>query len=101
MTHIYELVDATSEGEYYPLGLFLDLQDAILAGSLFHPGKWDNVMDDFGVSEIRQRALGVSQNEYKVLWRSEWTPSTNEWDTDWTATTQTGTEENPLLMSRA
>ncbi|MBK8037658.1 MAG: hypothetical protein IPK22_11055 [Verrucomicrobiaceae bacterium] len=71
-THIYELVDATDEEHYYPLGLFTDLKAAIAQAEVFPPNEWDEDREDHACCEIRQRGLGLSGHDYEVLWRCEW-----------------------------
>lgn len=72
-THVYELVDVTDEESYYPLGVFLDLNTAVREAEQCDPSNWNG--DDrerYARSEIRERALGLSGYDYRVLWRCCW-----------------------------
>lgn len=98
---IYELVDATDEEErYYPLGVFLDMGQALKSAEGHDPAKWEPIVDTDAVVEIRARKLGTSGGMYAVLWRGRW-------DYDYEASSwklveqQTGTLEKPLPLTRA
>lgn len=97
---IYELVDATDEERYYPMGLFLNLATALREAVAHHPGKWEPIMDTAAVAEIRARKVGTSGGDYAVLWRGHWHHDyeAGEWKL---AEQQTGTLEKPLPMTRA
>lgn len=102
-THIFELVNATDELNYFTLGVFTSLELAVREAEQHDPSKWDgDTVEDFACAEIRMRELGLSGQDYKVLWRCEWAPETNEWDTFWTHDTpQIGTPEKPLPLCRS
>lgn len=97
---VYELVDATDEERYYPMGLFLNLATAMREAPVHHPGKWEPIMDTAAVAEIRARKVGISGGDYAVLWRGHWH---HDYEAgDWKlAEQQTGTLEKPLPMTRA
>jgi hypothetical protein len=97
---LYELVDATDEERYYPLGLFTNFATALRNASEHHPGRWEPVMDQSAFAEIRARKLGTSGGDYAVLWRGEWFYDYEA--TEWKLVEQqTGTLENPLPITRA
>jgi len=72
ITRLFELVDATSDEMYYPLGIFTELADAIAESKQHDPSGWDEDHDERAVAEIRARELGLSGHHYKVLWRCFW-----------------------------
>lgn len=102
-THVYELVNVTDEERYYPLGVFTELDWAIREAEQYDPSKWDgDAVEDFACAEIRMRAVGLSSQDYLVLWRCEWLPETNEWDAAWVHDEpQIGTIEQPLTLCRS
>jgi hypothetical protein len=73
---VYEIVDASNDETYWPLGMFLTLDDAVLAidtdylesGSPLHEDRFDS---EYITIEIRERAIGLSRNE-KVVWSRSW-----------------------------
>lgn len=98
---LYELVDATDEERYYPLGLFTNFATALRNATEHHPGRWEPVMDQSAFAEIRARKLGTSGGDYAVLWRGEWHydyDAGGEWKL---VEQQTGTLEKPLPITRA
>lgn len=99
--YIYELVDATTEESYYPLGLFDSLERAMACAEEHFPQRWDVQNEGTAVSEVRARKMGLSGGDYAVLWRRLWI-----YDYDagsWACLpedTLTGTLEKPLPMIR-
>lgn len=104
-THIYELVDVTDEEHYYPLGLFTDLKAAIAQAQVFPPNEWDEDHEQHACCEIRERGLGLSGHDYRVLWRCSWMQEELEpesGDYAWVHhTIETGTEEKPLPLCQS
>lgn len=80
LTHVYELVDVTDDQSYYPLGVFLDLNTAVKESEQCDPSNWngDDRDGELACSEIRERALGLSGYDYRVMWRCEWTQEETE-----------------------
>jgi len=102
LTHIFELVDVTDEEHYYTLGLFTDLPWAIREAEQHDPSNWDNDIEDHACAEIRRRQIGLGGQDYQVLWRCDWMPETNDWDTHWVHDEpQVGTVEKPLSICRS
>lgn len=97
---IFELVDATSEEQYYPLGVFFDLKTAVLNAVDHLPQRWDGDHVGQAVSEIRARNIGLYGGSYTVLWRGDWHYDYDgrEWKL---VEQQTGTLEKPLPITRA
>lgn len=97
---IYELVDATSEEQYFPLGVFFDYAAALKAGETHEPRSWEEIVDTGAVVEIRARKVGISGGDYAVLWRGEWhyDYDAHEWKL---VEQQTGTLEKPLPITCA
>lgn len=97
---LFEVVDATDEERYYPLGIFLDLASAVEAAQEHAPPRWEPMVDDHAVVEIRLRTVGLSGGDYSVLWRGHW--QRNYESAEWNLTEQqTGTPEKPLPLTRA
>ena len=95
---VFDLVDATDEERYYPLGVFLDLASAVEAGQGHAPPRWEPIVDDSAVVEVRVRNMGLSGGVYSVLWRGRWERDFES--AEWKLTEQqTGTMENPLPLS--
>lgn len=97
---LFEVVDATDEERYYPLGIFLDLASAVEAAQEHAPPRWEPMVDDHAVVEIRLRTVGLSGGDYSVIWRGHW--QRNDESAEWNLTEQqTGTPEKPLPLTRA
>lgn len=92
---VFELVDATDEERYYPLGLFFDPGRALRAAREHDPRRWDSIVEDDALVEVRARTAGLSGGDYHVLWRARWTLDfdTNDW---LLSDEQTGTLQTPL-----
>jgi hypothetical protein len=68
------LIDASSEETYYPLGIFLSLEDAVLSvESQREPWglSYSCPTSDFVALEIRERPIGLSAKG-KTVWRRKW-----------------------------
>jgi len=102
---IFELVDVSGDEMYFPLGIFSELDDAISQAEQHDPSEWDEDHEEYAVSEIRARPLGLSGNGYRVLWRCHWgredipddDPGPRPWVHD---DAERGTMEKPLKMCR-
>lgn len=98
---IFELVDATSEEQYFPLGVFFDAASAVLKAQDHFPQRWDGDHVGQAVSEVRVRNIGLYGGSYVVLWRGEWHydyDAGGEWKL---VEQQLGTLEKPLPITRA
>ena len=78
---LYELVHNNNE-VYWPLGLFLSLEDAINAvGDYYlkhkHPPYEDRYETDHIALEIRERVVGMSVDS-KVVWSMSWEEAYDE-----------------------
>ena len=76
-TKIYEVVDATDEATYYPIGVFLTLKDALDAiRNTENPWELcENAMfhGEAATIEIRERLAGLKPNDAgTVVWKTEW-----------------------------
>ncbi len=104
ITEVFELVDATDEELYFPLGFFIDLPDAIAQARQFDPHQWENDREEHACCEIRCRRIGLSGDDYTVLWRCEWSEQETEPDSGefaWVHFSEAqGTTENPLPLCR-
>jgi hypothetical protein len=66
ITEVFELVDATSDEMYYPLGMYLSLEDAIKATDV----KKDEPLtsnDEFERVEVRKREIGFHGWRYESI----------------------------------
>jgi len=70
ITKVYELVDATSYEIYYALGLYLSLEEAMVAAEK-SPECWSNDAEDFAKVDIRERAIGWG-DDADVVCSVEW-----------------------------
>ena len=98
---VFELVDATSEEQYFPLGVFFDAASAVLKAQDHFPQRWDGDHVGQAVSEVRVRNIGLYGGSYIVLWRGEWHydyDAGGEWKL---VEQQLGTLEKPLPITRA
>lgn len=84
---IFEIIDATSDEAYYPIGLFLSLEDAV-AQIEGRPRPWElceNAMFDgeSAAIEIRKRGIGINtlQNG-EIVWSRKWVNKYNEDEDD-------------------
>lgn len=76
----FEMVDATDDEQYFPLGVWLTLESAIAAlDECKDPDDLgsDGCHDDYAKVEIRQRAIGWSGHGKKVYQR-EWSQKYDE-----------------------
>jgi hypothetical protein len=71
--NIYELVDATNDEMYYPLAIYLTMEDA-LKNARTPPDVWnsDGYIDDYAKLEIRERPVGWSAEMIEVKFIIEW-----------------------------
>lgn len=85
MESVYELVDVSDDEVYYPLGLFLSVQDAIDAVEKHfsekseppHEGHYDD--GDVISLEVRKRDIGLAAVSFKAEWSRKWQ---RVWDDD-------------------
>lgn len=81
---IYEMVDATDYEQYYPLGLWLDLNDAIKAVEVIDDPTdlgSDGHIEEYAKVEIRERKNGWCGHGQKVYVR-EWVGDYPDDDSD-------------------
>lgn len=98
---IFELVDATSEEQYFPLGVFFDAASAVLKAQDHFPQRWDGDHIGQAVSEVRARKIGLYGSSYAVLWRGEWHYDYDAGGVWKLVAQQLGTLEKPLPITRA
>lgn len=98
---IFELVDATSDEQYFPLGVFFDAASAVLKAQDHFPQRWDGDHVGQAVSEVRVRNIGLYGGSYVVLWRGEWHYDYDAGGVWKLVEQQTGTLEKPLPITRA
>ena len=77
---IYEVVDATNNETYYPLALYLILDEAISSIENITPDEWnsDGYIDDYTKIEVRERSLGWRSEVGDVVFILEWNKVYNE-----------------------
>lgn len=82
---VYELVDTTDYETYYPVGVFLTMDDAVSAvESKAQPWNLsDQAYDcDCATLEIRERKIGLHGPRYKTVkkweWRADYTDESEE-----------------------
>ena len=70
--YVFEVVDASDEEVFYPLGVFREFADARLAMSWKTPADLcDEVPEQYAIIEVRRRKIGWSGMGRTVL-RIEW-----------------------------
>jgi hypothetical protein len=85
--NIFEIIDATDDEAYYPIGLFTSLEDA-LAAIESKPRPWElceNAMfhGESATIEIRKRKIGIATLESgQIVWEKTWVNKYNEDEDD-------------------
>lgn len=83
-THIYEVVDCTDDERYYPLGVYLDKQEAIDVLKCEEPPH--NEDDPEAVSiEVRERPLGFHPHQFKTVAERQWVRTYGDEGPEWQA----------------
>ena len=84
--HVYEIVDTTSEENYWTLGIYLTLVDALGALGNKLPNKIPGDHDDYEDLchiEIRERKIGwsgVGKQVWERTWVRKYEPNTDEYE---------------------
>ncbi len=81
MEHVYEIVDATSDEQYWPLGIFPTLAEATAALSGCREPPSDNA-EEFCRIEVRERAVGWGDLG-KCVHVQEWVSYYDELADEW------------------
>ena len=69
---VYELIERQHcEDQYYPLGIFRTLDEAIAVVEKYGVGICNNDPDEWAGVEIKQRKFGLSDNG-KTVWERSW-----------------------------
>jgi hypothetical protein len=69
---VFELIELQQcEDNYYPLGIFLTLADAVAMVEKHGVGVCNNDPDEWAGVEIKQRRIGLSDNG-RTVWKRSW-----------------------------
>lgn len=83
---VYELVDATSDEVYYPLGIFEDLAGLVRDLGKYNPNdldEFDSSQDGYYRVEVRKRVIGWKNSEFAPVLIIEWTADYDDDEPVW------------------
>lgn len=81
---IYEVVDASNEEQYWPLGLFLSEPDAMALLNQESPPYSDDDPESVLI-EVRSRPVGFHPHEFTVIASRTWVRLYEDTGPDWNA----------------
>ena len=82
---IYEIVDASSDEQYFTIGLFLTLEDAVSQVEFEGVSIISELDGDDHTVEIREREVGklewsgTGKKVWRRMWERDWSKEDDEW----------------------
>ena len=84
--YVYEIVDCSNDEIYYPMGIYLDEQQAIkeLEDAEYHEAHYPEA--EHVKMEVRRRKVGYSRDNYETVYEAVWEERESGETGDWEIT---------------